>query len=469
MSVQSIERLLIELLLNFVTAEQLNTFFGDPRRVALLIGALVAVATALCGVLLILRKMAMTADAISHSALFGIVAAFLAMLALGQTPDLSAPLLLAGAAAAGVGTVVLTELIERSKLVKSDAALGLVFPFLFALAVILVTRYIPNVHLDTDSVMVGEIGVAWANASSHCFANCEPVTITADDPRAKIARTCTNCAAEGISPRDPRAVFEEYCSNCGTFSAAEAWQRRLIDAPPELVFIPRALMPLGLVALANLLFVLIFYKELKLASFDPELAAAFGFRPALLSYGLLTLVSLTAVAAFDAVGAVLVVAFFVIPAAAAYLLTERLWQMFTIAPALSVAASWIGYEIARWLDISISAAMVSALFAFFLLIWLLSPRYGLLATLLRRKRQRQLFAEQLLLGHLYNHQRTADAETESAQSTLHEHLSWTADKTARCLARLHAKGLVDFEAGQVRLTERGEALVRAFRADLIAH
>jgi manganese/zinc/iron transport system permease protein len=467
--VQGIERLLIEILLSFTTVEQLNAFFGDPRRVALLIGALVAVATALCGVFLVLRKMAMTADAISHSVLFGIVAAFLAMLALGQTPDPSAPLLLAGAAAAGVGTVVLTELVERSKLIKSDAALGLVFPFLFALAVILVTRYIPNVHVDTHTVMVGEIGVAWANANSHCFANCEPVTITADDPRAKIARRCVNCVTEGISPRDPRAVFEEQCSNCGTFSAAEAWQRRLISAPPELVFIPRALMPLSLVALANLLFVLLFYKELKLASFDPELAATFGFKPALLSYSLLTLTSLTAVAAFDAVGAILVVAFFVIPAAAAYLLTERLWQMFAIAPALSVAASAIGYEVARLLDISISAAMVSVLFACFALIWLLSPRHGLLSALIRRARQRQLFAEQLLLGHLYNHQRTADAECESAQSTLHAHLNWTAARTTRCLARLRAKGLVDFEAGQVRLTARGEALVRAFRANLMAH
>ncbi|MDW8298724.1 MAG: metal ABC transporter permease [Anaerolineae bacterium] len=463
----SIERTLVELLLNFVTAEQLNAFFGDPRAVALLIGVLVAVATALCGVFLVLRKMAMTADAISHSVLFGIVAAFLATLALGQAPDLSAPLLLIGAAAAGVGTVMLTELIERSKLVKGDAALGLVFPFLFALAVILVTRYIPNVHLDTDSVLVGEIGVAWANANSHCFANCEPVTVTADDPRAKMARRCVNCAAEGISPRDPRAVFEEYCSNCGTFSAAEAWQRRLIGVPPKLVFLPRALMPLAAITLINLLFVLLFYKELKLASFDPDLAAAFGFRPALLSYALLTLVSLTAVAAFDAVGAILVVAFFVIPAAAAYLLTDRLWQMFAVAPLLSVLAVISGYEMARALDISISAAMVAMLFAFFLLSWLLSPRQGLLSGLIRRYRQRQLFAEQLLLGHLYNHQHTAEAESESAQSTLHEHLRWTTGKTARCLARLRAKRLVQLEAGQVRLTERGEALVRAFRERLM--
>ncbi len=461
-----LERLLVEFLLNFTTAEALNAFFGDPRAVALLIGVLVAIATALCGVFLVLRKMAMTADAISHSVLFGIVAAFLIMLGLGQVPDLSTPFLLLGATAAGIGTVMLTELIERSRLVKGDAALGLVFPFLFGLAVILVTRCIPNVHIDTDSVLVGEIGMAWANANSHCFANCEPITITADDSRAEMARRCLNCAAEGISPRSPHAIFEEYCGNCGTFSAAEAWQRRLISTPPQLVFVPRALMPLAIVTLLSLLFVVLFYKELKLASFDPDLAAALGFKPGLLSCALLILVSLTAVAAFDAVGAILVVAFFVIPAAAAYLLTDRLWRMFVIAPVLSILAAISGYEVARALDISISAAMVSVLFALFVLIWLLAPRYGLLSALIRRWQQRRTFAEQLLLGHLYNHQHTAEAESESAQLTLHEHLSWTSRKTARCLVRLRAKGLVTFEAGQVRLTERGQALVRAFREGL---
>ncbi|MCE7948470.1 MAG: metal ABC transporter permease [Chloroflexi bacterium CFX4] len=464
-----IERLLIEFLLNFATAEQINIFFGDPRNTALLIGALVAFATALCGVFLVLRKMAMTADAISHTVLFGIVAAFLAMLWLGQEPSLSSPLLLLGAAAAGVGTVLLTELIQRSNLVKGDTALGLAFPFLFALAVILVTRYIPNVHLDADSVMVGEIGVAWANTNSHCLANCEPVTITADDPRATVARTCVNCAAEGISPRSPRAAFEETCGNCGTFSAAEAWQRRLISAPPQLVFVPRALLPLGSVSLLNLLFVLFFYKELKLATFDAGLAAAFGFKPALLSYALMILVSLTAVAAFDAVGSILVVAFFIIPAAAAYLLTDRLWLMFVIAPLLGIFAAFTGYEVARTWDISISAAMVIMLFACFSLIWVLSPRYGLLAGLVRRWRQHRQFAEQLLLGHLYNHQRTAEADAECARETLHQHLNWSPRKTAHYLARLQAGRLVQLEAAQVRLTLRGEAVVQAFRTELLAH
>lgn len=463
-----IERLLIEFLLNFATVEQINAFFGDPRNTALLIGALVAFATALCGVFLVLRKMAMTADAISHTVLFGIVAAFLAMLWLGQEPSLSSPLLLLGAALAGVGTVLLTELIQRSNLVKGDTALGLAFPFLFALAVILVTRYIPNVHLDIDSVMVGEIGVAWANTNSQCLDNCEPVTITADDPRATVARTCVNCATEGISPRSPRAIFEETCGNCGTFSAAEAWQRRLISTPPQLVFLPRALLPLGSVSLLNLLFVLLFYKELKLATFDAGLAAAFGFKPALLSYVLMILVSLTAVAAFDAVGSILVVAFFIIPAAAAYLLTDRLWLMFVIAPLLGIFSAFTGYEMARTWDISISAAMVIMLFVCFLLIWVLSPRYGLLVAEVRRWRQREQFAEQLLLGHLYNHQHTAEASAECSQERLHQHLNWSPHKTAHYLARLQARRLVQLQADRVCLTWRGEAVVQAFRAEMVA-
>ena len=114
--------------------------------------------------------MSLTSDAISHTVLLGIVVAFMVMSSLfGREPSLASVWLIIGAAAAGVATVVLTELIYRSGLVKQDAALGLAFPLLFALAVILVSRFVEDVHLDEDAVMVGEIGVAWANTNSHCL------------------------------------------------------------------------------------------------------------------------------------------------------------------------------------------------------------------------------------------------------------------------------------------------------------
>src|SRR5690606_3896400 len=188
----------------------------------------------------------------------------------------------------------------------------------------LISRFTANVHLDTDAVILGEIGVVWADTASHCFDNCEDVVITADDPRAQMGRQCVNWQSEGISPRDPRAEFEEVCFNCGTYTAAQAWRERLIDEPPELVFWPRSITVMLVTTLLNLAFVLLLYKELKLTTFDAGLAAALGFRPGLINYALMVLVSVTAVAAFDAVGSVLVVAFFVIPAATAYLLTDRL-------------------------------------------------------------------------------------------------------------------------------------------------
>jgi manganese/zinc/iron transport system permease protein len=487
-----IESLLVDVLLRLFTIEQINHVLGDPRTVAVIVGVLVAVSGALLGTFLLLRRMSLTTDAISHTILLGIVGAFLFMsVVLGIEPDLASPLLILGAALAGVATVVLTEAIQRSGLVKSDAALGLAFPLLFAVGVLLVSRFTANVHLDIDSVLVGEIGVAWTNTNSYCSANCDDVTITPEDPRAETARVCTNCAAQQISPRSPEAVFEETCGNCGTYSAAEAWRLRLIDAPPQLVYFPKAITTMLMITLLNLAFVGLFYKELKLSTFDSGLAQALGFRPAWLHYGLMILVSITTVGAFDAVGSILVIAFFVIPAAAAYLLTDRLWQMLGIAPLIGAFGAYTGYDLARgslfgiidmnavlrWLDgiigldgyttwdSSISAAMVLTTFLIFLLVWVLSPRYGLIALALRRRIQQRRFADQVLLAHLYRHQNEAGEEHEREVATLHEHFRWTRGRMAWTLARLRAFNLVDVEGGLARLTERGMAEVLDFRRE----
>ncbi len=490
----TLENAIINLLLRFTTADAINAFLGDPRHVAILVGALVACSCAWLGAYLLLRKMSLTSDAISHTVLLGIVAAFLFMVGvLNLEPDLSSPLLIVGAALAGVGTVALTEALYRSGLVKADAALGLVFPFLFAVSVLLISRYVDQIHLDQDSVLVGEIGVAWANTNSYCYANCDEVVITPEDPRAEMGRRCVNCAALGITPRDPAAVFETICSNCGTYTAAQAWRERLVSEPPVLVFWPKSLTTMLVITLINLLFIALFYKELKLASFDSGLAGALGFRPGWLQYALMTLVSVTAVGAFDAVGSVLVVAFFIIPAASAYLLADRLWVMLVVGPALGIASAISGYELARgyflgvidmnsvlsfidsylfslggyttW-NTSISAAMVLMTFVFFLAAWAFSPRYGLLSTLVRRQSQRRQFAMQLFLGHIYHHQGGAKAAQELNLSTLHEHLNWKRSRFLRVLmeARLRQWVRVD-DDHIVTLTPRGRAHVTAFMHD----
>lgn len=484
-----LERILIDVLLRFTTVEQINAAMGNPQTAAVIVGVLVAVSGALLGTFLLLRKMSMTSDAISHTVLLGIVVAFLVMVGVfGLEPDISSPLLIVGAALAGVATVVLTEAIHRSGLVKSDAALGLAFPLLFAIAIILISRFTANVHLDSDAVILGEIGVVWANTNNHCLDNCEAVTITPDDPRAETRRQCVNCSAGGIGPRDPEAEFEEVCSNCGTYSPGEAWSARLTDSPPLMVFWPRAITVMLVTTLLNLGFVALLYKELKITTFDPALASALGFRPGVMNYALMILVSITAVAAFDAVGSVLVVAFFIIPAATAYLLTDRLALMLVISPLVGGVATATGYELSRgnllgiieisdllaaldrvvdlggytaW-NTSISASMALMMFLFFVAAWVFSPHYGLVSSAIRRRTRAQQFANQMLLGHVYNHQGTTSEGSELAVTTLHEHLNWSRQKTRRVLRRVRLLNLARIEDGTVLLTERGEQRVRAF-------
>jgi manganese/zinc/iron transport system permease protein len=292
----------------------LQVLLDDPRVTIMAIGALVGVAATLLGTFLVLRRESMLSDAISHSVLLGIVLAYLV------TGALDTPFHVIGAALAGLGTVVLTDLLVRSRRVKGDAAIGLVFPALFATAVLLINVYARDVHLDTDAVLLGEIAFAWLD---------------------------------------------------------------VVDVGGTLV--ARSLLTMLAITAVNLAFVLLLYKELKLATFDPALAIALGLRPALIGYALLGLVSVTAVGAFDAVGAILFVAFVIVPPAAAYLLTDRLGWMLAYGSGIAVASSAIGYAVAVRFDVSIGGSMASATGLFLLLALAFGPRHGLIARALRRR------------------------------------------------------------------------------------
>lgn len=491
-----LEELIITLLLNFFTREEINLFLRDPQNTATIIGSMIAIAAALLGCYLLLRGMALTSDAISHTVLLGIVVAFLVLTFLtGTEPDLSSIWLILGAAGAGVATVVLTELIYRSGLVKQDAALGLAFPLLFALSIIMISRFVDDVHLDEDAVMVGEIGVAWANTNSHCLENCESVTITPDDPRANITRQCTNCRELGITPRDELAEFATICTNCGEYSPGQAWQAGLTTEEPVLVFWPKAITVMGVITLLTVVFVVLFYKELKLTTFDAALAATLGFRPTALTYALMVVVSLVAVGAFDAVGSILVIAFFIIPPAAAYLLTDRLSWMLALSALIGILGAYFGYDLARgslfgvvemnsilvglnrafdlglveaW-NSSISASMVLMLFFFFLLAWVFSPKYGLFSMLIRRYSQSRSFDNQMVLGHTYHHQGSATAAEELRASTLYEHFRWTPAKMERVLRQLRSRDLIRIENDQVELTDKGVERVELFMRTQLAN
>ncbi len=470
-----IEQLLVRGVLVFFDADTINTFFRDPRTTATILGVLIAIAGGLLGCYLLLRGMSLTSDAISHTVLLGIVITFLIMTRwLGAEGDLSSPWLIIGAAGAGVLTVVLTELLFRSGLVRQDAALGLVFPLLFAVAVIFVSRTVEDVHMDEDAVMIGEIGMAWADTRSYCLANCEEVTITPEDDRARFARQCTNCVSLGISPRHPEAEFTEICINCGTYSPSRAWQEGLVESPPVTVFWPKSVTVMGVLALLTILFVLVFYKELKLSTFDPELAKALGFRPGLLHYALMILVSLVAVGAFNAVGSILVIAFFIVPPAAAYLLTDRLSVMLLAAGFVGAAGAYFGYDLARGslfgiVDLpgayrsSISASMVLMMFVLFVVVLLASPKYGLVSAALRRHRRRRRFSEQVILGHAEHHAGKPEAARELSVDGLEEHFRWHGRRTRRILRRLWNRNLAEVREGTLKITEKGHRSLNAFR------
>jgi manganese/zinc/iron transport system permease protein len=128
------------------------------------------------------------------------------------------------------------------------------------------------------------------------------------------------------------------------------------------------------------------WKELKATTFDPQFGATVRLRPVLLSRLLLVASAVTAVAAFDAVGAILVVTLLIVPAATAYLLTDRLVVMVAVAIGIGWVGAAVGYAVALPMDSSIAGAMGLVCTACFVLALLLSPRHGLLTRRWRRAR-----------------------------------------------------------------------------------
>jgi len=355
-----------------------------------LIASVVAVACALPGVFLVLRRMAMMSDAISHTVLLGIVVGFFLV------EDINSPLLIAGAAVTGVFTVSLVELLNRTRLVREDAAIGLVFPALFSLAVILISRYAGNVHLDTDAVLLGELALA------------------------------------------PFERFEPFGLDVG----------------------PISFYVMGGILLLNLLFITFFYKELKLATFDPALAAALGFSPGLIHYALMALVSVTAVGAFDTVGSILVVALMIAPPVSAYLLTDSLPRMFGLSALFGVMSAVGGYWLAHWLDANIAGSMATVAGLVFGVVFLLAPDRGIVALARRRAHQRWEFAQAMLAVHLLNHEGTAAAEEENRVDHLNRHLRWEPAFALEVVRRAQRDGLVVRHNGHLELTDAGRNAAR---------
>jgi manganese/zinc/iron transport system permease protein len=218
---------------------------------------------------------------------------------------------------------------------------------------------------------------------------------------------------------------------------------------------------MGGILLLNIAFITLFYKELKLSTFDPGLAAALGFAPALLHYAFMTLVSVTVVGAFDAVGSILVVALMVAPPAAAYLITDRLSLLLVLAAAIGAASALAGYWVAHWLDASIAGSMASMAGVAFALAFLLAPGRGVVAAARRRARQRWAFAQTMLAIHLFNHEGGPEAAEECRVEHLDEHLRWRPEFAREVVTRAVRRGIVREQAGALALTDRGRGVAQA--------
>ncbi len=348
-----------------------------------LIASLVAIACAIPGTFLVLRKMALITDAISHSILPGIVIGFFI------THDLSSPLLIILAAASGVITVVLVEFIQKTGLVKEDTAIGLVFPALFSIGIILISQNANDIHLDVDAVLLGELAFA---------------------------------------PFD-RLIFNE--RDLG----------------------PKSLWIIGTILLITLGLLFAFFKELKVSTFDAGLASALGLSPVVMHYGLMTVSSITTVGAFDAVGAILVIALMIAPAATAYLLTNDLKKMLLLAVLFGVGSAITGYWVAHGLDASISGSMTTVLGLLFLVVYLFAPSKGLFSVLYRQRQQRIEVSLLTFLLHLGNHE---EDETERHVKHLNEHINWQKVKSKSVLDLALKNNMILIDNNIVSLTEKGQ-------------
>ena len=272
----------------------------------ILVGILVAISCAILGCFLVLRKMAMVGDAISHAVLPGIVIAFLVV------ERFDSVFMLVGAAILGVLTTLLIEFLHRQGKLQTDASIGVSFTSLFALGVILISVFASQVDIDADCVLFGEIAYV-------------PLDVWRID------------LGEG-------AVL-----NLG---ATAAWW-------------------IGSVLLIILVFVIAFYKEMLLTTFDPSFASAIGINTSVWHYSLMSLVSLATVAAFESVGAVLVLSFLVVPPATAYLLTTNFKKMLVLSCLIGTVTAILGYYVASYLNASIAGTMTSVAGVIFAIIFVL--------------------------------------------------------------------------------------------------
>lgn len=323
-------------------------------------GALSAVACAIPGNFLVLRRMSMMGDAISHAVLPGLAIAFL------MTDSRSGLTMFIGAAVVGLLTAVFTQWVNHFGKVEESASMGVVFTTLFAIGLVIIVRAADHVDLDPGCVLYGAIELV---------------------------------------PLDTLVLMG--------------------------LEMPRVVLTLGIVLIINLLFTVLFFKELRITSFDPNLANSMGVNANLVHYAVMSIVAVTTVACFESVGSILVIAMLIVPPAIAYLLTDRLYVMVPLSAAIAVLCAVLGHVLAiigpslvGFGDRSTNTAGMMAVVAglLFVVTLIFAPRHGVLSRWLHQRSLGLSMLREDVLGLIYRLEEHDPQQTVVAPRVLRQAL-----------------------------------------------
>lgn len=357
-------------------------------------GVLCAMSCALLGNFLLLRRMSMMGDAISHAVLPGLALAFI------MTETRSSFTMFLGAALVGVLTALFTQWVHRFGKVDSGASMGVVFTTLFAIGLVLIVKAANRVDLDPGCVLYGAIE----------YITLDTVTIGNTD-------------------------------------------------------IPRATITLVIVLIVNALFVTLLFKELKISSFDPELATTVGINANVMHYLLMTMVAITTVASFEAIGSILVIAMLIVPAAAAHLWTDRLLPMIVMSLFIGAAGAALGHlaavTVPTWFgfeDTTTSGMMALVVGLLFVAALFTAPRHGLVVKWLNQFALKLRIIREDVVGVLYRLEELAGHAQPLDRDQLRESLDAQPLALHFALRGLRRGGQVVEEKDGYSLSDRGRRI-----------
>lgn len=374
---------------------------------ALLTVTFAALSCSLVGNFLLLRRLSLMGDAISHSVLPGIVVAFLLF------QSRSSLFMFIGAAVAGILCTFLIEFIRKLGNLETGAAMGVVFSIFFALGVVLIEQAAArSIDLDPDCVLHGQL--------------------------------------ERIFWFPPTTIKEFFTAK-------------------TLFLLPRELITSATIFLLTLTFITLFFKELTLSAFDPALGKALGFNPTLTHFILMTLVAASVVASFEAVGSILVISMIICPPATARLLTDRLKTQLFLSSIFALISGIAGYLLGAFgpmllnFEHSVSAAGVITLVSGGLLACavLLSPRYGVIGRAISRFRLSVQILSEDILGLLYRIEEENSINTPPIAASTIGRLEHRKIKVWGALSRLSKLSYIERLGDTIKLTETGRVFARS--------